>query len=366
MDLTTLRTLLDRQRCSGRDPIDLATGALLLEQSTGTRRAVRAVRLRAPAYTPSAGAFDTRERLAAILSEQFGRELPADCVALVAGATEGVLLAMMTLQPQGVWVHAQPGWHTFGPIARMAGAQVRPWNYRTQGLGEVLSREPAGAHPLGIFFGSPVNPTGDLLPLDELPDPGPGVRHLYDLTYLGMTVEDRSDYFHALVQKGLSALDHACLVFSLSKLFRVPGLRLGFVVSSPELIARLSTTKSAVSLNMPYDLQQLAVALWPRCQEEIGEVRGYLGERSEWLSEQCARRGLAPIRGAGTHYRVVELGEPFDEKFSALMREGIFLAPCEDLGMPGWARFNVSCGDGDICRFLDHFAGLRTPHQADA
>jgi aspartate/methionine/tyrosine aminotransferase len=173
-----------------------------------------------------------------------------------------------------------------------------------------------------------------------------------------MTLENSNDYFVSVVDYGLKNIERTCLVFSLSKLFRIPGLRLGFVISDADIISRIATLKSAVSLNVPYDFQNLVANLWKNKDKEISDVQLYLNRRNRWLKEMCTERNIKSISHQSTHYRVIACPGNYDGFLLNLANAGIFVAPCDRMGLPNHIRINISCKDEYICKLLDQIAVL--------
>ena len=84
-----------------------------------------------------------------------------------------------------------------------------------------------------VFLCNPNNPTGRLIPhagLRELCARHPGVRFIIDESYLPFAEEDQG--------MSASGLDNVIVLWSVSKIFGMPGLRAGFLVANPPVIDR--------------------------------------------------------------------------------------------------------------------------------
>ncbi|MBW1716402.1 MAG: pyridoxal phosphate-dependent class II aminotransferase [Deltaproteobacteria bacterium] len=86
-----------------------------------------------------------------------------------------------------------------------------------------------------VFICNPNNPTGNLIPRGDLVDlceTYPKTRFLIDESYLPFT---KNYHETTMIQAGLSNL---VVLQSFSKVFRIPGLRLGFLIASPKIIGQ--------------------------------------------------------------------------------------------------------------------------------
>ncbi len=84
-----------------------------------------------------------------------------------------------------------------------------------------------------VFICNPNNPTGNLIArrdLLKLCEAYPGIRFLIDESYLPFT--DRYDETTMI----RTALTNVMVLHSFSKIFQIPGLRLGFLITSPKIV----------------------------------------------------------------------------------------------------------------------------------
>lgn len=355
MNLTEIRTKIEKQKRSIIRPIDLATGAFLNEIDEPLKDELNCLKIENFDYTTSIGGYQVRQSLAELFSRQHDVQIMADNVALVFGATEGVFLAIATNDHVKNWVHFFPGWHTFSHMLRTLKLELQPIYIEGDNFFQNDLIERLKNNDQGFFINTPVNPTGWLIPLQTMLNiiKQPRVHSLLDMTYYGMAPFDSKDYFNEVVRASVQNLDTSCLVFSLSKLFGLPGLRLGFIISNASHIEKIANLKSATSLNLPLDFQSLLVKLWSKKDNQIETVRHYLLERDIWLANECQIRGINYSPGLGTHYRIINFGKYFDEIIEHLINQNIFVAPCIEMGLPTAIRYNISTQKSHIRAFLD-------------
>ena len=102
-----------------------------------------------------------------------------------------------------------------------------------------------------IFFGHPNNPDGKVFPADQveqLVKNNPNTVFVIDEAYIDF-VKDAVSYTYLL-----HAYENIIIVKSLTKTYSIPGLRLGFLLSSKKLIQKIQAGK------MPWSVNSLAIA----------------------------------------------------------------------------------------------------------
>ena len=168
------------------------------------------------------------------------------------GAAELLYLCCHANRPGTVLITG-PTFGEYERAARAAGAVVRccisPWqdNFKLP-LDEFLSQIPINGI---IFLGNPNNPDGTLLPSEtgrEILETA-AKRHtkvVIDESFFDFLPSGRGFSFAALIQ----AYPELVVLHSLTKFYAVPGLRLGFAVTSPEFVKQLELRKDVWNVNM--------------------------------------------------------------------------------------------------------------------
>jgi len=206
----------------------------------------------------------------------------------------------------------------------------------------VLSREPEAFRPdLGrieeaagsadaLFICNPNNPTGALIPGDQLQRLClrlPQVRFIVDESYLPFVAQGES---HSLVRSGI---DNLLVLLSISKIYRIPGLRVGFLVAAPATIAAFARGMWPWNVNR---LGQAAVQFLCTAGANLeafeAESRVYLaGERLRFAQ----RLGLIPglkLYPSPTSFFLVRLPEGLSASTvgAALAEERILIRDCSN------------------------------------
>lgn len=114
-----------------------------------------------------------------------------------------------------------------------------------------------------VFICNPNNPTGSLIPgpeLNRLCRQHPETRFVVDESYLPFVNESDA---HTLIRSNLS---NVMVLHSMSKIFRVPGLRIGFLAAPADIIRKMRRYFLPWSVN---SLANLAVIYLMERREEI-------------------------------------------------------------------------------------------------
>ena len=233
------------------------------------------------------------------------RGVPAACVIVTNGATDAIYLIAQSLgQGPGLPLPPSQGGGTLTTVrGRMRFAVRRPTfcEYadacRMYGLEEeafgseygiILEEKDAGAKEsrlhTALWLCNPNNPTGDVLPPDDV---------LRLATAYGWLILDQSyeDYTAAPLLSPAEAIRHGRIIqlFSMTKTYAVPGLRIGYIIAAPPVAATLR------SYLRPWSVNALAIEAgrWL-----IGHDRKAIGDKAAYLAEaQRLREALTAIRG---------------------------------------------------------------------
>jgi threonine-phosphate decarboxylase len=129
-----------------------------------------------------------------------------------------------------------PTYSDYADACRLQGATPEFFLCReSDGFRPDLGRlEEAAALADTVFICNPNNPTGAFIPADELKRlcrRHPQVRFIVDESYLPFVAAGDGQ---SLVRSGI---DNLLVLLSISKIYRIPGLRVGFLAASPATIA---------------------------------------------------------------------------------------------------------------------------------
>lgn len=300
----------------------------------GTPRAVRAA-IGAARY----------DRYADLDTRAAERHLAADAgvaraaVLLTAGATEALrLVATALLGPDDRAVIVGPTYGEYARLGALAGAAVE----------EIRAVPPSFDPPLEalvraldaparvVVVGDPNNPTGRAL--------GPaGYRRLLDGLRAGwrrsaLLVVDES--FAPFAAEGppdpeLLATGRVLLLRSLTKRLAVPGVRVGYVIGPPRILARLSAARDPWPVGA-HAIAAARAARWRLAPDERVQI-------ADWrraLADGLNARGLCPTP-SDANFVLAEAGPVAPELVARLARRRIAVRDATSFGLPGYLRVAV-------------------------
>lgn len=156
-----------------------------------------------------------------------------------------------------------------------------------------------------VILCNPNNPTGTLIPgsaLARLCRRHPQTRFVIDESYLAFVPTAKKETMIAADQ------DNVLVLHSLSKIYRLPGLRIGFIVASPKIIARFDPLMTPWRLN---SLAQAAVAYIcahsQKIEQFVDETRRFIEiERNRFISATQTNPALT-VYPSHTSYHLIQL-----------------------------------------------------------
>jgi len=330
----------ERMRGLGMDVVDFGPG----EPDFDTPEAIKESAKRAldenfTHYTETAGILELRASLAARYRADYGTDYTADEVIVGCGAKNILyLLAQAAFEPGDRVAIFAPYWVSFPEQVRLAGAEpvILPtleedgFMARTETLERALRSGPLRA----VILNSPSNPTGAVIPADEMARFAALVRdhdfllvsdETYEFFYYGQGP------FASLAPLAGTIRDRLILVNSFSKSYAMTGWRVGFAVGPKPLVKAIAEIQShdashTASFSMKGALAALSIpkAVLQKMKQEYRRRRDLMVE------------GLKEVKGVqcrepeGAFYvfpNVRGMMERFGCSSSADLSRGLLLGP---------------------------------------
>ena len=195
--------------------------------------------------------------------------------------------------------------------------------------------------PEGLILASPANPTGTIIPREELAAiaevcKARGIRIVSDEIYHGLS------YGQATASM-LEFAPDALVVNSFSKYFSMAGWRLGWLVVPPDLIGAAIARIGNLFLTPPVLAQHAGLAAFDCTDELEDHVRTYARNR-DLLLDALPRLGLARIAPPdGAFYIYADIGHLTDDSLQfcidLLNDTGVCTAPGIDFDPVEGSRF---------------------------
>ncbi|HYF93045.1 MAG TPA: histidinol-phosphate transaminase [Symbiobacteriaceae bacterium] len=282
---------------------------------------------------PDGANFRLKEKLAQAL------DVTAEQVVFGAGSSTVLrLIAEAFLTPGDEVVYADPSFIMYEIITHLGGATpvVVPVDaqYRHD-----LPAMAAAVTPRTkvVFVCNPNNPTGTTVTKAEmdafLAAVPPSVLVVLDEAYFeyaaGPGHIDGLDY----VKAGRNVL----VLRSFSKIFGLAGLRVGYGIGEPSVVAALRRVREPFNVSIVAQAAALA-AISDRDHVDRSRAVNTLG--LQMLYAGVSRLGLPHIPSAANFFMVRVPGDD-GAMFQALMQQGVIVRPGRTFAMPGWLRVTV-------------------------
>jgi threonine-phosphate decarboxylase len=281
------------------------------------------------------------------------------------GATEAIYLAAQAFRHQKIATIFTPAFAEYADACGLYGLDIRlqPWDDLTtmDGQPEGTDLPPEGL----VFICNPNNPTGTALPLARLQN----VIHHHPRTLF--VIDESYIEFTRSTQTLLPCLaDHPNLLLlrSLTKSYRIPGLRIGFAIGHDHLIRQLRAAKMPWSVNrlaieaglyifrnyprftLPLDQLLAATASWRR---QLQEATGWLVHETDTHYFLIDTRGSAPCRTGGA--ALTSGARPTsaaDLKLHLIQHYGLLIRDASNFESLTPFHFRIACQSSEHNQFL--------------
>jgi histidinol-phosphate aminotransferase len=271
-------------------------------------------------------------------------------------------LAQVFAGPGDEVVYSRYGFAVFALATQCAGASARvvparPRNDAHMPLGHDLEAIAAAVTPATklVYVANPNNPTGtwfDAAALDRfLEAVPPDVIVVFDEAYAEMAVAP--DYASALGR--LERHGNLVVTRTFSKAYGLAGLRTGYLIAAPGLVAVMERVRESFNVNGPA-LAASQAALGDTAHLAVSVERN--ARERERLARALQVRGLR-VFPSQTNFLLVEFGAHTALIEAALIAQGVVLRPMGGYGLPDCLRITVGTPDENLrlCAALDALLG---------
>ncbi len=245
-------------------------------------------------YTTALGIPSLRNRIARYYREQHGLEVDPGRIVATTGSSGGFILAFLSLfEPGDRVAMASPGYPPYRNILRALGcvpveieiSERDRWAITK----EALLAEHAKAPIKGAIVASPANPTGTMIPPEQLKElieacGEAGIRFISDEIYHGL------DYAF-FGETAAKFSDDVFVINSFSKYFCMTGWRVGWMVVPENFVRSVERLQQNLAISVPALSQIAAEAAFEGRAEMDAIKRGY-EENRRILIEGLPKAGL--------------------------------------------------------------------------
>ena len=319
------------ERELGRSAIKLASNENPLGPSP---LAVEVIRERAGCVNryPDAGAFYLREKLAALHSVRM------DNLVIGNGSTELIQLACRLFLSGGGAGLTSEGTFVMFPLSVAAvGAEchlvpLKNFAFDLGALAEAVTDDIRL-----LYFANPNNPTGSLFTaaefdrfLEKVPE---GIPIILDEAYYEYMSDPAYTCSLGYVREGRPVL----VLRTFSKIYGLAGMRIGYGVGHPEIVAALNRIRS------PFNYSALALAAAEAALDDSAHLcRSRESNRGQlaFLQDELAKLGFT-VAPSCTNFLYLETGHEPPAVAKFLLTRGVIVRPLGFMGMPRGLRVTV-------------------------
>ncbi len=188
-----------------------------------------------------------------------------------------------------------------------------------------------------VVICSPNNPTGTIVTREALENflKNLGAKTLVILDEAYFEFVDHPEYHNGV--ELLRKYDNLIVFRTMSKAYALAGLRIGYGIASPSIIAAFEKVR------LPFNLSRIAQAAALAALREDGFVenlRNLISREKDYVYKRLDEMGLSYIKSY-TNFIPIKVGD--DKKISEhLLSKGIIVRPGYQFSLPGYIRVTVS------------------------
>lgn len=257
------------------------------------------------------------------------------------GAVELLYVLTHTVRPKQVLIPA-PAFSEYERAARAAGAEIK-YAYLSPDNGYHFDITALCSQLSGIdmvFIGNPNNPTGTLLTINQLEQlvataSQAGIIVVVDESFMDFIIGDGAYTCRPLLKKYANLV----IIHSLTKFYAIPGLRLGFALTQPELTVKLHAAKD------PWNVNSLAQAAGVAALGDNDYQKA--SRQAVNIEKDILYTGLKALPGVkpylpSVNYILVDISQSGHSAFAlrqVMAEEGILIRDCSNY--PGLSPYHI-------------------------
>ncbi|HEY8397537.1 MAG TPA: methionine aminotransferase [Flavihumibacter sp.] len=256
-------------------------------------------------YAPMAGWLPLREQLAEKIEFLYGTTLsPATDITITPGGTYAIFTALTAiLQPGDEVIVLEPAYDSYVPNILINGGKpvLIPLNLPGFSIPWDKIEEAISARTKAIIINSPHNPTGTTWSVEDMSR----LQHLVLANNLYLISDEVYEHLvydgvpHQSVLRYPELLRRSFVCFSFGKTFHCTGWKIGYCVSSPELMEEFRKIHqyNCFSVHTP---SQVGITEFMKDRSAYLSLASFMQERRDHFTKlmQCTRFNLLPSKGS--------------------------------------------------------------------
>ena len=274
-----------------------------------------------------------------ILREKLAKRLkvPPESLIFGNGSDELIVLALRAfVDPGDEVVVAAPTFLIYELQARACGALVTVVPLRNFRYDLPAMKQAVTPHTKLIFIANPDNPTGTYATMRELKAflaglPPQAIVFMDEAYYEFVEASDYPQTIPMIRERAM------IVTRSFSKAYGLAGLRIGYGIAQPSLIAAMDAVREPFNVN---SLAQAAAAAALDDASFLANTRAMVREGRRYLTTELERLRLRHVPGV-TNFILIELGPRASEVTKALLARGVIVREMSGWKLNGCLRVTV-------------------------
>ena len=258
-------------------------------------------------YTSNWGLLELREEISKYMRKYGMNYEPQNEILITVGASEGVDAVLRAiLNPGDEIIVCQPCYVNYTPLAELCAAKVVPLDTSVNGFYPTASQIESLVTPKtkAVMICSPNNPTGTMIPKDELEKIVEVVRKnqlwiISDEIYCELSYDGEE---HVSVGSFEGMKDYAIILNGFSKSFAMTGWRIGYIAAPAELLAQIVKLHGYNTICAPIFSQYAAIEGLRNGWSEVEKMRVSYKQRRNLMCDAFRKMGLSVPEPAGAFY----------------------------------------------------------------
>lgn len=258
-------------------------------------------------YTSNWGLLELREEISKYMRKYGMNYEPQNEILITVGASEGVDAVLRAiLNPGDEIIVCQPCYVNYTPLAELCAAKVVPLDTSVNGFYPTASQIESLVTPKtkAVMICSPNNPTGTMIPKDELEKIAEVVRKnqlwiISDEIYCELSYDGAE---HVSVGSFEGIKDYAIILNGFSKSFAMTGWRIGYIAAPAELLAQIVKLHGYNTICAPIFSQYAAIEGLRNGWSEVEKMRVSYKQRRNLMCDAFRKMGLSVPEPAGAFY----------------------------------------------------------------
>ena len=311
-------------------------------------------------YTSNWGLLELREAVSEYLRGYNMDYSPASEILITVGVSEGIDSVLRAiLNPGDEIIVAEPCYVSYQPLAELCGAKLARLDTSKDGFIPTAARIKESVTPRSkaLMICSPNNPTGRMIPPDELERIAAlaieeDLWVLSDEVYCELAYDGRR---HVSIASFPEMKKRAVVLNGFSKSFAMTGWRIGFVAADAELVALMNKLHQYSTICAPIMSQYAALEGLRHGFGEVEKMRVSYRQRRNLMTRAFEQMGLPATEPEGAFYIFPDIrqtglsSEKFAEKL--IMDYKVAVVPGTAFG---------ACGEGFVrCCYATEVSKLK-------